>query len=182
MSESHTIISDVFDAGIWTPARFFGNWTTAVNTRSLSFCLLNKTILSSNSTLNLALLFYENPTGKISALLQRENMPRQGATEWIDITSQGTKSLPDGFHIGPDLKYDRIPTLYETNTNATFSTLFTCTEIGDENYVQLLFYSPNSTDPIKAVGYQSSSSSSDDSGFAQGMYCAYLYPQKIFLS
>ena len=165
--------------GSWTPDRFFGNWTTAVNTRSLSVCLLNETILSTNSALNLALLFYENPTGKISALLQRAKRP--GATEWIDITSQGSKSLPDAFHRGPNLNSGLDPTLYQTDSDVTYSTPFTCAEMLDGNPMELLFYSPNSTDPIRVVAYQSSSSPGGDSGFMQGMYCAYSYPQKTFL-
>ena len=164
MSESHTIIADVSDdAGNWTPDPLFGNWTTAANTRSLSFCLLNGTTLNGNP----ALLFYENPTGKISALLQHNN--GTGYSDWIDITSQGSRSLPEAFHHGFDRNSGLSPTLYEAGTDATFSTPFTCTEEGPTNSVQLAFYSPNATGAIGIVEYESNSSSSGDSGFTEGM-------------
>ena len=164
---------DVFSAASWTPAypaRFFANWTTAVNTRSLSYCLLSDTVLSSNSKLNLALLFYENPTGKISALLQRGNSLENGATEWTDITSQGSRSLPDAFRNGPGPDNNNSKTLYESDTSATFGTPFTCQSVGagDENGVELLFYSSNATNPFRGVVYEY--------GFSQGMRCAYSYP------
>lgn len=104
----------------------------------------------------------------ISALLQRDNRPQNGIIEWIDITSQGSKSLPDDFHIAPGLHHIDSPTLYESDTNVTFTTPFTCTTDLGENLVHLLFYSPNFTDSITCIEYLSNSSG--DSGFGRGMY------------
>ena len=155
MSENHTIISEIFDRGIWTPDRFFGNWSTAVDTRSLSFCLLNVTGTghSNNSTLNLALLLYENPTGNITALLQRFHT-RYDDTEWIDVTSQRSQLLQDAFRNGPGSDNNNSTTLYESDTDVTFSAPFTCTPSNDGKLMELVFYTPNATNLLTNVIYK----------------------------
>ena len=168
-------MSDHSYTGNWTPDLSFGNWSTAVDTRSLSFCLLSKNEIGDNSTLESALLFYENPTGKISALLQRmhlsvDTIPK---IEWIDITSQASKSLPDAFREGPS-SINSSSTLYESDSHATFSAPFTCTVNSSGSAAQLVFYSPNAKDPIASVHY--SSDGSGNYSFGKGMYCLYSNP------
>ena len=181
MSESHTIISDIISDNLnavnLNRDLSFGNWSTAVNTRSLSFILLPRTEASNNPILNLGLLFYENPTGKLSALLQRDNSSGYASSsiEWIDITSQGSRSLPDAFRNDPSSDNNNSNTLYESDTNTTFSTPFTCTANFSNAAVQLLFYSPNATDPIGSIDYDSDRSG--DYTFSKGMYYAYSNPQ-----
>ena len=57
---------------------------------------------------DLALLYYENPTGKVSALCQESHYTDLGEgdysiiQEWIDITSQESESLPGEFRNAPD--------------------------------------------------------------------------------
>ena len=79
------------------------NFSTAVTTRSLSVAKRGTFLNSSFGIADLALLYYENPTGKVSALCQEsyytdQDLDDSGITqEWIDITSQESKSLPDVF-------------------------------------------------------------------------------------
>lgn len=134
-----------------------GNYSTAVNTRSLSITSIPGELLFANSTfknstINSAILYYENPTGNVSALLQRttsRSYPKLfnggGSHEnWVDITSQESKSLPSEFRNYPgmnssDNQYSK--TLYESDTNVTYSAPFT----SGANYstwpVGTLFYS-----------------------------------------
>ena len=104
-----------------------------------------------------------------------------GYPEWIDITSQGSRSLPEAFPHGSDLNYSLVPTLYEIDTYATFSTPFTCTGEEATDSVQLAFYSPNATDSIRVVDYESNSSSTGHSGFIGGMCYTDPYPHQTFL-
>ena len=147
-----------------------------MDTRSLSFCSLNVTGPESNSTLDLALLFYENPNGSISALLQRDIGSVGGGSEWIDITSQGSISLPGAFRIAPGHDLDSVsPTLYESITNVSFNTPFTCTaEIG-RSTVNVLFYSSNNGNPLNGIYYEPQPS--EYSGFMSRMCSAYPFPQ-----
>ena len=103
-----------------------GTYSTAVETRSLSITPLGNGSSDTNSTTNLALLYYENPTGNASALLQRIS-PRSALTQWVDITSQESQLLPGEFrNTGPMTNMDLSHTLYESdNINAIFSTPFT---------------------------------------------------------
>ena len=76
------------------------NYSTAVGTRSLSVTTINVLSANSSATANTTasgsdtksttvyLLFYENPTGEASALLQRvPSTDSPKATQWVDITS-----------------------------------------------------------------------------------------------
>lgn len=187
MSECHTIASYILNGDTWAPDLSFGHWSTAVDTRSLSFVLLpatqtshNPTVLfpatetSYDPTIYLGILFYENSAGRVSALLQRQDGSGYdpSSIQWIDITSQGSSPLPDAFRNGPGSDNNNSSTLYESDTNATISTAFACKANFSNAAVQLLFYSPNATDHITAIHYNS-----DISGrytFTKGMYCAYL--------
>ena len=106
------------------------SYTAARDTRSLSISLIEAPpgFPKTNSTFNTALLYYEDTHGKVSALLRRLNYQifsteSISKTQWIDITSQESKALPNEFRNLPGIKFSR--TLYESNTNASLSTPFT---------------------------------------------------------
>ena len=116
-------------------------YSTALNTRSLSVASTGTTSplnASVNST-NLALLYYENPSGNVSALLQQGD-------RWVDITSQYSKSLPPEFRNSASLKTQGGYTLYESGNFGTLNTPFACganwTSIGA---IGAIFYSPNAS-------------------------------------
>ena len=114
------------------------NYSTAVDTRSLSVASVSATNQSThiNSTTTYAILYYENPTSQVSALIQRVSPAY--SVKWIDVTGQKRQSLPS------DLRKDPFSplgnTLYESVFNDTFSPPFT-TRNGNSNS-QALFYSP----------------------------------------
>ena len=103
------------------------------------------------STGNLALLYYENPGGNVSALLQPSvwiNSSTAGGLEsqWLDITSQSSKSLPSEFHnVDPDVSH----TFWEEATNNAccgghrISTPFTSVNFSGGS-TDALFYAPDS--------------------------------------
>ena len=137
-----------------------------------------------NSTINLALLYYENPTGKASALVQRA-FQQSSEIQWVDISSQESKSLPDDFRNSPgpgQLSF----TLYESDTNATFSTPFTSATNFTESAIGALFYSPNVSlvngGPIVVTGYENDGGLSNPSRFDGGMHCASSYLEQSFVS
>ena len=79
-----------------------------MNTRSLSVANTGNFINTSLEDLaDLALLYYENPTGNVSALCQVSYDVNKGSwnesnvQRWIDITTQESKSLPDVFRNAP---------------------------------------------------------------------------------
>ena len=141
--------------------------------------------------MDLALLYYEIPNGIVSALLQRWNSTvypngifEFSNPQWVDITSQDSKSLPDEFRSIPtntssDILYSNA--LYESDTNATFSTPFTS---GGANNIsgslmKAISYSPSNDSPIGeafvsggAIVYTGYMVGPNGSGkFNQGMYC-----------
>ena len=126
------------EAPISDPDTDLENYSTAVDTRSLSVASVSTANQSTdtNSTITYAILYYENPTGQVSALIQRFS-PAYGV-KWIDVTSQNSQSLPSDLR-----KYHNPPysnTLYESVFNDTFSPPFT-TRNGI-SIKQALFYSP----------------------------------------
>ena len=170
----------------WEQDQQFGNYSTAVDTRSLSISLFPMANSSSNlnigenSTTNIALLFYETPNGKVSALLHRliiivnEN-PQAGSSpqdQWINITSQESKALPNEFRNAPKFNYRNTPyegdpllgdghnptfshTLYEADPIAVYSTPFfsALNPNGSLGANCAMFYSPfnlplNATSPL----------------------------------
>lgn len=160
--------------GSWDQDQNFGNYSTAVDTRSLSITLFpvanDSSILNNeNSTTNTALLYYENPNGKVSALLHRhltvvaEN-PSYGqfSDQWIDITSQESKALPNEFRNAPGFNYSNSlydsgdgnatfsHTLYEADPIAVYSTPFCSTPNTFGGSVGALFYSPFNL-PLNAI-------------------------------
>ena len=135
-----------------------GNYSTAPNTRSLSVAALgitppltvlnlttvNSTTVNSttvNST-NLALLYYENPGGNVSALLQQRD-------RWVDITSQDSKSLPQEFRNTPaSLQTSDGYTLDDSAYDGTLSTPFACgANWSFPGAIGAIFYTPNLSFP-----------------------------------
>ncbi len=156
---------------------------TAANTRSLSVALIGNGSLSTNTTTNSALLYYENPNGNISALLRRGDPLREDA-QWIDITSQGSESLPDEFRNTPSFNVPtlytngRSRTLYESDTDATFNTPFR----SGASFPSVLFYDPtcagiSSCTAIGAIGLEnySSSNATLDNGGSPEVAASFVY-------
>ena len=77
---------------------------------------------------SIALLYYENPTGNVTALLQYITTPAARdldvteQTQWADISSQSSRSLPAGYINSPGLRGSH--TLYEGYPGFNFSTPF----------------------------------------------------------
>ena len=161
-----------------------------MNTRSLSISSFPTKIESSefktntNFTSNLALIYYENPTKKVSALLQRVHIDAvdQNYTnvqsQWVDITSQESQSLPAEFRNVPAFDYSN--TLYESesDTNATFTSPFTSAANFSLATVGALFHSPHNpslldSGPILEINYQIGASGPEN--FSTGMHSRYSY-------
>ena len=190
VSEYHLLSSSVYDEGYWTLDDTLGHLSTAIDTRSLSITSVSNT--DTNSTTNSGLLYYENPTVNVSALLQRispqptQNLKALNA-QWIDITSQESKSLPGEFRNVPD--FNSSNTLYESYTNAIFSTPFTSgVTLSGSSIGALLFSPPTKASRFKADGgplFSASTIVSADykigprgpGSFSAGMSCAGLYPE-----
>ncbi len=151
-----------------------------MDTRSLSisfFPAANQSSfnLEKDSTNNIALLYYENQNGKVSALLHRlinEFIEDSGVgglssqDQWIDITSQESKALPHEFSNAPGLNYSDSfyqygsnhnftfsHTLYEADPIIVYSTPFSSAANSFETSAGALFYSPfnallNPTSPL----------------------------------
>ena len=131
----------ILSRGSWSLDTSLSAYKTAVNTRSLSITSIGNGSSSTNFTTDSALLYYENPDGNMSALLQRGD-PLYPA-QWIDITSQGSESLPDEFRNNQSSTVyvtATSATLYESDTNATFNTPF----ISGADF-DALFYTASST-------------------------------------
>ena len=140
ISESRALNLSFGNGASWYPPSDLDlpKYFTAENTRSLSV-----TSRPSNFTSS-ALLFYEDPNGKVSALLQRSL--GNGTVRYINITSQKSNSLPNQFHnpTGSNFSY----TLYESNINATFSAPFTSRlNLSISDPVGAVFYSPPNASP-----------------------------------
>ena len=167
-----------------------------MDTRSLSITPIGNGSSDTNLTTNSALLFYENPTGNVPALLQRispnsnqaelSSQPQQ--VQWVDITSQKSQGLPDEFwNDGLNLFDSR--TLYESDMNATFSTPFTVIAndstltVGNQNEVGAelgaLFYSPPDAS-LASISYVFNSSAPGD--FIGGTHCKFSYNERSFVS
>ena len=166
VSENDTISSNYLSEGSWAHDQHFGTYRTAVDTRSLSISLFPFANDSSalgpkeNTTTNVALLFFENPNGNVSALLYRLNWTVYDdyadgwglQDQWINITSQDSKALPEEFHnapwfnsytsytlFGENAIHSR--TLYESGPNVVYNTPF----FSASNFlgsVGAMFYSP----------------------------------------
>ena len=166
VSDSH-YLSSLFADGYGKAIQDLGqNRSTASDTRSLSVTSLSGASLDiskRNGTTNLALLYFEDATGNVSALLQHviNNYTRWEFIEWVDITSQNEHHgiwpdapRADEFRNSPnfDTIVEYSHTLYESIANTKLSAPFTCeanfmdvsNEFGTTNWTTLgaLFYAP----------------------------------------
>ena len=113
-----------------------------MDTRSLSITSTGDSS-DTDSLTESALLYYENPTGKVSALLQH-------GVGWVDITSQESKSLPDEFRNAPN--GDGSKTLSEAVwENAKLSTPFTSGANWTGPGIGALFYSPINASSVNDI-------------------------------
>lgn len=132
----------------WLPATDIGNYSTAVDTRSLSISLFQFANDSSglnpveNST-NLALLFFENPNGTVSALLHRFVVTDGWQDQWVDITSQESKALPKEFHNAPGFN----------SSNTLSRTLYEADKFGEYEYNTPFLSLPYSDGSVGAIFY-----------------------------
>lgn len=146
VSESHILNSSAGNGGSWLPSAdlVYSSFPTAESTRSLSVTSISTPSGDFNGTINLALLFYENPNGNVSALLQRDGV---SGFQFVDITSQESPSLPNEFRSSSGMF--RSYTLYESAMNATFSAPFA----SGYNQSRALFYSPPSASLKSTIAY-----------------------------
>ena len=177
--------------GSWSPGYLSsGNFSTAVNTRSLSVA---STGVHNDSedlvTSEQAILYYESPTGKVLALcLEVYQFSEESIynNPWVDITSQESMSLPDQFHNTPAITAARdSKTLYESlaTNSSTLSAPFTCqgTNRSQQFDVGAIFYSPNASN----FGFQSSNYSTGPIGagnFSRSLHFVFPYPVLMFIS
>ena len=158
-----------------------------MNTRSLSVA---KTEIYNHSELAMAqqvLLYYENSTGGLSALFQETGLD-QGIENfrdhWVDITSQESKSLPDGFRNSPNSTAEGYSkTFYESlvTNSFTLSASFTCQSGSGNRDIGAMFYSPN----VSNFRFQSNDYSTCVGGagtFNRSIHFAFLYPVVMYIS
>ena len=161
ISEDNILSSNFLSGGQWAQVLQFGAYSTAVNMRSLSISLFpgaeNSTSLDQEtSTTDVALLYCEDPNGRVSALLYRIVVEKSGSQDqWVNITSQESKVLPNEFRNTRGFNSSVSPgvisetetiissyTLYESDSTAVYKTPF-CSAPGKfESSVAASFYSP----------------------------------------
>ena len=173
VSESHVLNDSIYDSGSWFPGTLSkGNFSTAVNTRSLSVAQLG--IVSPNEHSTAALLYYENPTGKVSVLSAISAPNGTSEDGWVDITSQESKSLPESFRNTPgSTAGGSSKTLDESLDSSVFtlSAPFTCASNGST--IKAIFYSKNATDP--KIHYNNYTTGPIAGSFSQSMHYIVLY-------
>ncbi|KAL9076101.1 MAG: hypothetical protein Q9161_001148 [Pseudevernia consocians] len=155
VSQNNSLWSSIFNQGVWTLDSSLNTYSTTVDTRSLSITPIGNGSSDANPTTNSALLYYENSNGNVSALLRRGSFVDQ--FQWVDITSQQSESLPNEFGNAPGLNahsdtnipeeisgdyFNDSKTLYESDTDAIFSTPFTSGANLSGPFIGALFYSP----------------------------------------
>ena len=208
--------SSILKEGSWAPDPYFGNYSTAVDTRSLSISVFPAANGSSsfnpdtNSTTNVALLYYENSNGKVSALLHRlltEGNQYSGWSsqdQWVDITSQESQKLPQEFRNAPGFSYSNSlyefgsnhnatlfsHTLYEADPTAVYSTPFSSAANFFGPSAGALFYSPfnplpNATSPLAGGSFFTAGYEIGLSGLGNfsllGMHCVSSYTERFFV-
>ena len=158
-----------------------------MTTRSLCVAKIGTSSDSSLGTADLALLYYENTTGKVPALWQESYDLLNYSQEWIDITSQESRSLLDEFHNAPgSVAEDNSEALTEllAPNVSTLSAPFACRVA---NYTQNLgieavFYSPNASG---SELFQSNFYWTNSSGagiFSSRMHFVFSYAFMMFIS
>lgn len=162
MSENHAIVGASYNAGVWTTDLSTENWSAAVDTRSLSYILIPDLNTTDFSNSNLALLFYENPTTKISLLLQQSRWldgHASALTEWVDITGP--------FHESDTYPFS-TPFIYTANLTGSGShslVFYTPGAPGDEAMIRSTY--------IAQVRPSVPGSNPNVSFFDAGKHCAY---------
>ena len=139
VSDNHHL-SSLFADGNGQATQDLGqNRSTAIKTRSLSVISVSGSSVDTvarNSSTNLALLYFEDASGNVSALLQHANNTDTpwGLVQWFDITSQNEHHgiFPDAPRVdgsSDDPNFDPFDgfshNLYESVANTTFSVPFT---------------------------------------------------------
>ena len=190
VSERHVLNSSWYYAGSWSPLTppgsvSSGNFSTAVNTRSLSAASTGNAWHGNATLTDQSLLLYEDPTGKVSALCLVLGVV-QGKTidAWVDITSQESKSLLDEFRNTPTSTAEGYSkTLFESSgTNiSTLSTPFTCV-IGNTTQatdIGTLFYSSNASNS-EFLSNEYSTLPSGAGNFSRSIDFVFLYHVTMF--
>ena len=91
---------------------------------------------------NLAILYYENPAGIVSALLHQF----VGEDQWLDITSQDSKSLPKDFiNVDPENSHTLWESTEQFGGHIRLSTPFTSGANFSGKDIGTLFYAPDSS-------------------------------------
>ncbi|CAD6587164.1 MAG: hypothetical protein ASARMPREDX12_002766 [Alectoria sarmentosa] len=168
VSRTHALNSSVYFSGSWSAQTSQGdlsqgNFSTEVNTRSLSVAQTGFVPANETSTgKNLALLYYENPTGKVSALSQEivlravtgleagESVDGESvSSQWVDITSQESRSLPGYYRNTPGSTAGGYSKTLDESLDSnifTLSTPFTCGVNSSNDFaVDAIFYSTNAS-------------------------------------
>lgn len=159
VSEDNVLNSSDYTGGSWSPSfnSSLGNYSTALYTRSLSVAPTDILLpLNSADSTNATLLYYENPSGNVSALLQQ-------GKQWVDITSQDSKSLPHEFR--------------NTNTTSESHTLYESANVGmpripfacganwsTDQAIGAIFYSPNASEFLEGLRFTGNHYRSGSSG------------------
>ena len=144
-------------SGYWIPEIQYGDlssggFRTAVDTRSLAIV---RTVVEIPERGNFAqeersLLYYEDPSGKVSALSQQNGGAGDNQTSrWVNVTSQASESLPDDFrNTTASTAQGYSKTLYESlGTDTTLKAPFTCGANWTGYFVGAIFYSPQLSSP-----------------------------------
>ena len=163
VSDQNYISSSIAEGGSLSfPIHAGKNYSTAVGTRALSIASVpGSNPDNSETTENLALLYYENSAGNVSALLQRSfvewhntskgSSTGQTESHWLDITNQSAKSLPSDFLNVDFDSSESSHTLWESEASIKLRTPFTSmTNFSDTSTtsgifsIGALFYAPDS--------------------------------------
>ena len=151
------------------------NFSTAPYTRSLSVALTDilLPLYPSTESTNSTLLYYENPSGKVSALLRQTGL-------WVDITSQDSVDLPNEFRNTPT---SGSHTLYESAETTMPGSPFACganwTSLTLERGIGAIFFSLNASENSVGSRFTYNEYTSDSSGpgiFYGGMHYTPLTP------
>lgn len=130
--------------------------------------------------LNLALLYYENPSGNMSVLLQRKTSMRPGWHPWFNITSQKSQSLPADFRNSPD-ESDYGHTIYEADANTIYSAPFTSriNFTREDSAITALSYAPRNA---SVVAWSYLIGPSQNGNISGGMHWVSSYPEWLFIN
>ena len=193
VSEKDILNSSFYDAGSWSPGSLSRwNFSTAVNSRSLSVAQTRTE--SYNETSTGTLLYYENPNGKVSALSENFVFNRTNGYEmvdpnwddidWVDITSQESKSLPESYRNTPGPTAGGYSKTLDESLDSSVFTLsgpFTCGANSSNGFaIDAIFYSTNAIDP--EIQSNTFTFGPIAGNFSQSMHFMVLYSLVNFMS